>query len=83
MEYVTDNGIATSVFAMALNAKDPNDQNLIKESNAEQLKLNDRQRSFRNLLYNHPAISYAFCIISTGSLPDSDLQQREFPNASV
>jgi len=60
MEYVTDNGIATSVFAMALNAKDPNDQNLIKESNAEQLKLNDRQRSFRNLLYNHPAISYAF-----------------------
>lgn len=60
MEYVTDNGIATSVFSMALNAKDPNDQNLIKESNAEQLKLNDRQRSFRNLLYNHPAISYAF-----------------------
>ncbi|GAE04523.1 sensor histidine kinase [Paenibacillus sp. JCM 10914] len=58
MEYVTDNGIATSVFAMALNAKDPYSQNLITDS--EQLNLNERQRSFRNLLYNHPAISYAF-----------------------
>lgn len=58
MEYVTDNGIATSVFAMALSAKDPDSQNLITDS--ELLNLNERQRSFRNLLYNHPAINYAF-----------------------
>lgn len=56
MDNVTDNGIATSVFHMALAAKDPSKQDL----NEEQLSLNNSQRNFRNLLYNHPAISYAF-----------------------
>ena len=56
MDNVTDNGIATSVFHMALAAKDPTKQDL----NAEQLSLNNSQRNFRSLLYNHPAISYAF-----------------------
>lgn len=57
MENVTDTGIATSVFTTALKADDPDSQDLI---NSKQLKLNERQRNFRNLLYNHPAISYAF-----------------------
>jgi sensor histidine kinase YesM len=57
MNKVTDNGIATSVFQMALNADDPDKQNLNADG---QLTLNDSQRSFRNLLYNYPDISYAY-----------------------
>ncbi|SET58388.1 sensor histidine kinase [Paenibacillus sp. NFR01] len=57
MNNVTDNGIATSVFHMALNAEDPTKQDL---TDAEQLSLNNSQRNFRSLLYNHPSISYAF-----------------------
>lgn len=57
MENVTDTGIVSSVFTMALQADDPESQNLIS---GQQLKLNETQRNFRNLLYNHPAISYAF-----------------------
>lgn len=57
MDNVTDSGIGTSVFHMALSGKDPNKQDL---SATEQLHLNASQRSFRNLLYNHPSISYAF-----------------------
>lgn len=57
MNNVTDNGIATSVFHMALSAKDPSKQDLTA---AEQLSLNASQRNFRSLLYNHPSISYAF-----------------------
>ncbi|MFB5675439.1 sensor histidine kinase [Paenibacillus terreus] len=57
MNKVTDNGIATSVFHMALNADDPEKQNLNADG---QLTLNDSQRSFRNLLYNYPDISYAY-----------------------
>lgn len=63
MDNVTDNGIATSVFHMALAAKDPTKQDL----NAEQLSLNNSQRNFRSLLYNHPAISYAFLYNLSGS----------------
>ncbi|WP_408892350.1 sensor histidine kinase [Paenibacillus taichungensis] len=54
---VTDNGIATSVFQMALNAKDPSKQDL---GIGNQLSLNASQRNFRSLLYNYPFISYAF-----------------------
>ncbi|GAB6990453.1 cache domain-containing sensor histidine kinase [Paenibacillus pini] len=57
MDNVTDSGIGTSVFHMALNAKDPTKQDL---NATEQLNLNASQRNFRNLLYNHPSISYAF-----------------------
>ncbi|ASA23161.1 cache domain-containing sensor histidine kinase [Paenibacillus donghaensis] len=57
MDNVTDNGIATSVFHMALSADDPSKQDL---TDAEQLSLNASQRNFRSLLYNHPSISYAF-----------------------
>lgn len=57
MDNVTDNGIATSVFHMALSAEDPSNQDL---TDAEQLSLNASQRSFRSLLFNHPSISYAF-----------------------
>lgn len=57
MDNVTDSGIGTSVFHMALSEKDPDKQDL---SASEQLNLNASQRSFRNLLYNHPSISYAF-----------------------
>ncbi|OKP90138.1 sensor histidine kinase [Paenibacillus sp. P32E] len=57
MDNVTDNGIATSVFHMALSAEDPSTQDL---TDAEQLSLNASQRNFRSLLYNHPSISYAF-----------------------
>ncbi|MDP4096769.1 sensor histidine kinase [Paenibacillus sp. P96] len=57
MNKVTDNGIATSVFRMALSADDPGSQNL---NAAGQLTLNDSQRNFRNLLYNYPDISYAY-----------------------
>ena len=57
MNNVTDNGIATSVFHMALSAEDPSKQDL---TDAEQLNLNASQRNFRSLLYNHPSISYAF-----------------------
>lgn len=57
MNNVTDNGIATSVFHMALSADDPSRQDL---TDAEQLNLNASQRNFRSLLYNHPSISYAF-----------------------
>ncbi|KAA1181483.1 sensor histidine kinase [Paenibacillus sp. FSL E2-8871] len=57
MDNVTDNGIATSVFHMALSAEDPSNQDL---TDAEQLNLNASQRNFRSLLFNHPSISYAF-----------------------
>ncbi|MFB5268398.1 sensor histidine kinase [Paenibacillus enshidis] len=57
MNKVTDNGIATAVFHMALYADDPEKQNLNADG---QLTLNDSQRSFRNLLYNYPDISYAY-----------------------
>lgn len=57
MDNVTDNGIATSVFHMALSAEDPSKQDL---TDAEQLSLNASQRNFRSLLFNHPSISYAF-----------------------
>ncbi|KGE18001.1 cache domain-containing sensor histidine kinase [Paenibacillus wynnii] len=57
MNNVTDNGIATSVFHMALSAEDSSKQDL---TDAEQLSLNASQRNFRSLLYNHPSISYAF-----------------------
>lgn len=62
MDNVTDNGIATSVFHMALSAEDPTNQDL---TDAEQLNLNASQRNFRSLLFNHPSISYAFCTILT------------------
>lgn len=58
MENVTDSGIASSVFTTALKADDPDSQDFI--TNSEQLTLNASQRNFRNLLYNHPAISFAF-----------------------
>ncbi|MHA0857238.1 cache domain-containing sensor histidine kinase [Paenibacillus sp. CMAA1364] len=57
MDNVTDSGIGTSVFHMALTEKDPSKQDLTA---TEQLNLNASQRNFRNLLYNHPSISYAF-----------------------
>lgn len=57
IDNVTDNGIATGVFQEALKAKDPNSQNL---SGSTQLVLNATQKHFRSLLYNHPAIEYAF-----------------------
>ncbi|GIP25346.1 sensor histidine kinase [Paenibacillus sp. J23TS9] len=69
MDNVTDNGIATSVFHMALAAKDPTKQDL----NAEQLSLNNSQRNFRSLLYNHPAISYAFLYNLNGSGKNSNV----------
>lgn len=68
MDNVTDNGIATSVFHMALSAKDPTKQDL---NDAEQLNLNNSQRNFRSLLYNHPAISYAFLYNLQGGGPSS------------
>lgn len=68
MDNVTDNGIATSVFHMALIAKDPTKQDL---NDAEQLNLNNSQRNFRSLLYNHPAISYAYLYNLQGSGPSS------------
>lgn len=58
MENVTDTGIVSSVFTTALKADDPDSQDFI--TNSEQLNLNSTQRNFRNLMYNHPAISYAF-----------------------
>lgn len=58
MENVTDTGIVSSVFTTALKADDPDSQDFI--ANSKQLTLNASQRNFRNLLYNHPAISYAF-----------------------
>ncbi|MWV45074.1 HAMP domain-containing protein [Paenibacillus sp. HJL G12] len=69
MDNVTDNGIATSVFHMALAAKDPTKQDL----NAEQLSLNNSQRNFRSLLYNHPAISYAFLYNLNGADKSSNV----------
>ncbi|MEC0091644.1 cache domain-containing sensor histidine kinase [Paenibacillus macquariensis] len=57
MDNLTDNGIATSVFHMALSADDPTNQDL---TDSEQLSLNASQRNFRSLLFNHPSISYAF-----------------------
>lgn len=57
MDTVTDNGIAKGVFQAALVAKDPDSQNLTAST---QLELNANQKNFRSLLYNHPAIDYAF-----------------------
>ncbi|WP_435925087.1 cache domain-containing sensor histidine kinase [Paenibacillus sp. DYY-L-2] len=57
MDTVTDNGIAKGVFQEALVSKDPDSQDLTA---ANQLELNANQRNFRSLLYNHPAIDYAF-----------------------
>lgn len=57
MDNVTDNGIAKGVFQEALVAQDPGSQDLTA---ANQLELNANQRNFRSLLYNHPAIDYAF-----------------------
>jgi sensor histidine kinase YesM len=57
MDNVTDNGIAKGVFQQALIAKDPDSQDLTASS---QLELNANQKNFRSLLYNHPAIDYAF-----------------------
>ncbi|MEF2964493.1 sensor histidine kinase [Paenibacillus sp. M1] len=57
MDNVTDNGIAKGVFQEALTSKDPDSQDLTA---ASQLELNANQRNFRTLLYNHPAIDYAF-----------------------
>ncbi len=57
IDNVTDNGIATGVFQEALKAKDPDSQNL---SASTQLELNANQKHFRSLLFNHPAIDYAF-----------------------
>ncbi|WMT42589.1 sensor histidine kinase [Paenibacillus sp. D2_2] len=58
IDNVTDNGIAKGVFQQALIAKDPNSQDLTASS--QQLELNANQKNFRSLLYNHPAIDYAF-----------------------
>lgn len=58
IENVTDTGIVSSVFITALKSDDPGSQDYIANSN--QLNLNASQRNFRNMLYNHPAISYAF-----------------------
>ncbi|WP_054957673.1 cache domain-containing sensor histidine kinase [Paenibacillus dakarensis] len=58
LENVTVSGITSSVFTTALMADDPDSQDYI--ANSKQLKLNATQRSFRNLLYNHPGISFAF-----------------------
>lgn len=55
MNNVTDNGIATSVFQMALESEKP-----VNLGESDQLYLNASQRNFRSLLYNYPAISYAF-----------------------
>jgi len=57
MDNVTDNGIAKGVFQEALNSRNPDTQDLTA---ADQLELNANQRNFRSLLYNHPAIDYAF-----------------------
>lgn len=57
MDTVTDNGIAKGVFQAALVAKDPDSQNLTAST---QLELNANQKNFRSMLYNHPAIDYAF-----------------------
>ncbi|WP_367398195.1 sensor histidine kinase [Paenibacillus sp. MSJ-34] len=57
MNKVTDNGIVNSFFQSALNAKDPKKQNI---TDLDRLNMNETQRNFRNLLYNHPSISYAF-----------------------
>ncbi len=57
MDNVTDNGIAKGVFQEALISQDPDSQDLTA---ANQLELNANQRNFRSLLYNHPAIDYAF-----------------------
>ncbi|GGD57835.1 cache domain-containing sensor histidine kinase [Paenibacillus nasutitermitis] len=57
MDTVTDNGIAKGVFQAAIVAKDPDSQNLTAST---QLDLNANQKNFRSLLYNHPAIDYAF-----------------------
>ena len=58
MDNVTDNGIAKGVFQQALIAKDPNSQDLTASS--QQLEFNANQKNFRSLLFNHPAIDYAF-----------------------
>ncbi|MCM3784142.1 sensor histidine kinase [Neobacillus mesonae] len=55
MNNVTDNGIATSVFQMALQSDKP-----VNLGESDQIHLNASQRNFRSLLYNYPAISYAF-----------------------
>ncbi|MFD3258687.1 sensor histidine kinase [Paenibacillus lentus] len=55
MDNVTDNGISNEIFKMALMAEDPESQNLVS-----QIQLNENQKNFRSLLYNHPAIDYAF-----------------------
>ncbi|MEF3354775.1 sensor histidine kinase [Paenibacillus sp. GYB006] len=55
MNNVTDSGVASSVFHMALIADNP-----VNLGEGDQLSLNASQRNFRSLLYNYPAISYAF-----------------------
>lgn len=59
LDNVTDNGIAKGVFQEALVSQDPDSQDLT-DAAANQLELNANQRNFRSLLYNHPAIDYAF-----------------------
>lgn len=57
MNYVTDSGIANSVFETAIHAKDPGSQDLTA---ADYIELNEKQRIFRSMLYGYPAISYAY-----------------------
>ncbi|WP_019639130.1 cache domain-containing sensor histidine kinase [Paenibacillus fonticola] len=61
MDNVTDNGISNEIFKMALMAEDPDSQNLVS-----QIQLNENQKNFRSLLYNHPAIDYAFLYSERG-----------------
>ncbi|AZK47035.1 cache domain-containing sensor histidine kinase [Paenibacillus lentus] len=62
MDNVTDNGISNEIFKMALTAEDPDSQNLVS-----QIRLNENQKNFRSLLYNHPAIDYAFLYSERGN----------------
>ncbi|MDQ0088251.1 sensor histidine kinase YesM [Paenibacillus anaericanus] len=70
MDNLTDTGIAKGVFQAAIVAKDPDSQNLTATT---QLELNANQKNFRSLLYNHPAIDYAFLYNVNGGVGDSNV----------
>ncbi|MNH79033.1 putative sensor-like histidine kinase [compost metagenome] len=57
IDNVTRSGSDRELFQNALSSSDPKTQNLTNEG---QIELNANQTSFRTLLYNHPAIDYAF-----------------------
>lgn len=72
---VTDTGIANSVLEMALDGN-YSSQDL---TDADQLQLNERQKSFRSLLYSHPSISFAFLynLKTAGSSPIVTIFDKE------